>query len=624
MIHLERLELEAFRSFVDHTTILFPRDGLILINGKNLQTQDASGTGKSSIFLGIAYALNILPTGVVGSNLQSFLTKKKMQVRVVLHDSGQGYIAINRGKETDITYGGHTYEGAALVNEHIEKVFGLTSEMLHTLAYRPQRSDGLFLTKNDTEKKEFLSALLGLDKIEKGVDNASETVKTLTKDLASIEAQIKSKKEVLAQIKLVDITAIEAENLSLTTEISDHQIEKERYEKKYEEDMVKDAEINKAIDEKYSKLREQGKALLKAHQASDVALQASTEYNNGHIRNYIAKEQLRLAAIQAKKIELSDLTGQACDLQENKCYTCNRYWDEAGTKLTEAYERIKDLEHAISMEPAILDAISALNAKIKTHTPDTKIPALIDALADINKQQEHERPIGYGTGAINMMLQHERKIHELSEILLKNKVVIEKQRELRGLHTSISKEVGLLDAQKVNKEAKLQAEADFIKVLGKDGFLGSIFDEVLAEIVQVINNKLSNVANMSAVTFDFKTEVLNSKGISTKKIVPMVTMFGHESKISALSGGMMSSLELITDLAVKEVIERRTGKEIGFYFTDEAFNGQGQPTKEACLEILKQDSTRKAFFVIDHHSEFKELFSQVIDIEMENGQSKVK
>src|SRR2546422_829510 len=104
MIYLDRLELEAFRSFVDHTTFLFPRNGLVLINGKNLQTQDASGTGKSSVFLGISYALNILPSGVIAANLQSFLTKKKMQVRVVLHDSSLGYIAINRGKDTDITY----------------------------------------------------------------------------------------------------------------------------------------------------------------------------------------------------------------------------------------------------------------------------------------------------------------------------------------------------------------------------------------------------------------------------------------------------------------------------------------------------------------------------------------
>ena len=174
-----------------------------------------------------------------------------------------------------------------------------------------------------------------------------------------------------------------------------------------------------------------------------------------------------------------------------------------------------------------------------------------------------------------------------------------------------------------NKNAELQVEFDFTKIVGKKGFLGSIFDEVLREIETSINTKLTVVANMAHVTFAFKTESLDSKGQTKKSITPIVNINGNETSLAALSGGMMSTLELITDLATKEVIESRTGTAIGWYFADEVFNGQGQPTKEACLDILKQCSQSRALFVIDHHSEMREYFNKVIDIRMLNGISSV-
>lgn len=626
MITLDGLHFKAFRSFVDATFLNFSRNGLCLINGTNIQTNDASGTGKSSIFLAVAYALNILPEGVIAGNLQSFLTKEKMQVVVNLTDSALGKINVARGKETYIEYGGQKYEGATLVNTHLEKVFGLNSQMLYTLVYRPQSKGSFFLSMNDTEKKQFLTSLLSLDTIEKLVDISEDITKSLSKELQSIITQIASKEEILKKVTLVDNSELIKENAKLKIEISDFQAEKERQEAKYEADMKKDKEINEAIDAKYADLEKKAKEMLHQLKLIDENRKESLEKSAKSHRKSLDEIQGNLLQIQLSKQKLTELIEQADALQNDACPTCNRGWDDADIKLKEITQKIKDEEASIAGERDFLKLAKELEEKLKDsiYVTDKRINQFEVAIAGLPAKANSERPIGNGTGAINMMLQAERKIAALTDTYVKNKAQIDKQQEFGSLHASITKEVELLKSQKTEKEARFQQEADFVKVLGKEGFLGSIFDEVLGEIVQVINNKLSSIANMSTVSFDFKTESLTSKGVVKKSIVPMVSILGHEAKISALSGGMMSSLEIITDLAVKEVIEKRTGKEIGFYFIDEAFNGVGKPSYEACLEILKESSHNRAFYLIDHNTEIKETFNQVIDVEMDKGKSRIK
>ncbi len=624
MISLEWLKIKAFRSFIDETTFQLPTSGLILINGKNLQTNDASGTGKSTVFLATAYALNILPSGQTAAGLQSFLTKEKMQVTVGLTDSVLGKIVVGRGASTFIEFGGNRFDGATVVNQQLEAVFGLTSEMLFTMAYRPQASGGLFLSKNDTEKKDFLTALLELDRIETAIDNADTTVKTLTKDLVSINANLASKQDLLQQIVLQDVTALVEESKKVSADILDLEADREHWEGKLKNATVTMKAEQAEVDAKYNALKIQAKTHITGLQFEDEVRKGLVEDKNKKRRDSITVEKQILAVIKVGKIELPKIDAQILALESSTCPTCSREWLLGQDKLAKLKEDRQKLKEAIDKEGEIEVLVEVLEEEMEKFIPDHRITQLQEALGTLDAKARSEYPIGTGTGEMNMLSKNHRAMQDLTAIVSRNNIQIEKQKELQSLHTSINKEVTLLNTQKTEKESKLQAETDFCKVLGKEGFLGSIFDEVLSEIVQEINTKLANVANMSAVTFDFKTEVLNTKGIVKKAIVPMVTIHGHESKLGSLSGGMLSSLEIVTDLAVKEVIERRTGKQIGFYFIDEAFNGIGKPSVEACLEILQQSASTKAFYLIDHNTETKEVFSQVIEIEMKDGISKLK
>jgi DNA repair exonuclease SbcCD ATPase subunit len=622
MITLSKLKIKAFRSFVDEVVITFPSSGMVLVNGKNIETNDASGTGKSSIFYAIAYALNILPSGMAAKDLQSFLTKEKMQVNVELREDGN-IIYVNRGKDTSIEYGGDRFSGADLVNQHLEKIFGMNSEMLFTLVFRPQNSQGLFLSKTDTEKKEFLTMLLNLDLIEKSVDESQEIVKQLTKDVLWLDSQISSKREILNQIKLDDTTVLETDNSAIKQELLLLNEDKEKTEKEIAESKTVLAAKELEIKNKYALLKTQARQMIAELENADKLAKKSVQESNEKINKELAALNFDLFTIKAIKSDTIPKLKKEIDiLQKSICPKCERGW-ETSKELQNSLSKLQELNSELEKEQELLDKKTKLESNIQTFEPNIKIAQLELVVKDLDVRAIKEMPTNDNTANVNKIGGIVRKISTLTERYLKNNVTIEKQKELITLKDTIQKDINTLESTLTKKQSTLQIETDFCKVLGKEGFLGSIFDEVLNEIVHEINNKLSTIANMSSVVFNFKTESVTTKGTVKKSIVPVVNIRGHENKISALSGGMLSSLDLITDLSVKDVIERRTNKKIGFCFIDEAFNGQGGPTKEACLEILNQNSSNRTFYLIDHHSEVKEYFNQIIEVEMQNGMSKI-
>ena len=173
--------------------------------------------------------------------------------------------------------------------------------------------------------------------------------------------------------------------------------------------------------------------------------------------------------------------------------------------------------------------------------------------------------------------------------------------------------------EKVAKlEADLNAERDFLHVLGKDGFLGAIFGEVLAEISSEANSILSKLQNTSHVSVALTTE--NAKG--KKTITPVFYVDGNEAtRHSGLSGGMGASADLAVDLGVVGVIERRLGQVPGWLALDESFNGMPRSTKESAIEILQQFAQDRLVLVVDHGSEMKAHFNKVLTVKLENGKS---
>ena len=169
----------------------------------------------------------------------------------------------------------------------------------------------------------------------------------------------------------------------------------------------------------------------------------------------------------------------------------------------------------------------------------------------------------------------------------------------------------------------LNMEQDLLELL--KSFLTAIFDEVLAEIAWNTNEMMKNVPNVSHVTIGFRSESTTAKGTIRRAIVPYVTIDGAERNLkTALSGGMSTAVELAVDLAVRKVISARTGVKPGWLVLDECFEGLGIAEKEACMGLLQQAAQDTLILVVDHMTEFKEMFNKRFTVTSVGGRSQIE
>lgn len=413
--------------------------------------------------------------------------------------------------------------------------------------------------------------------------------------------------------------------------------------------------------QRLSKLKEKNTKDLAEFNEKKKSIQAQINKNNliAGSMPQIQKEHMRLE-------------NQIAVIKQNKCPTCNQEWIENQEKLKLIqHELVKVISSRLACQEAQL-AVSKLQQELDelgTFEPNPTIAKLEainnDYLVKIGEEKQklsaaqklhdskYSKEIAELRAATNKIAMEAN--HLLINIRAKfanetNRIYIEEINRIEAInsalkaelnaaerelvkHETIQKQIDQLDAQIKQKEAEkasieeqLNAELDLATLIGKEGFLGNIFDEVLDEISAETNNTLSQIANTAHITINFKSERLTEKGTIKKTIVPVVNVNGNTGPLnSALSGGQITTVELAVDLAVGAVISRRTGVTPGYLILDESFAvGLDNVSKEACFELLKMYSHDRLILVIDHSTEFLSLFTKTITIEFKDGVSTIK
>lgn len=355
--------------------------------------------------------------------------------------------------------------------------------------------------------------------------------------------------------------------------------------------------------------------------------------------------------------------------QSNKCPTCKQSWLENSSFVEELLNKQRDLTFELTclvdLEPKIKEKeaqiktlqlehdrlggawysqFDDLDSKIRQHTEQLKELELkrLSGLSDLEMEKKGLSYDWFKTlTALESDFSYNSRINHIENLIQENKEAIQfldseinswamKIHEIKNKNEFIQKENSLRaklyqssleqkkrfdeEFNKINIE--IAKEEDFISLIGREGFLGSIFDEVLEEISHETSEILKSIPNVSRVTVRFKSESQTQKATVKRSIIPVVMKSGLEIPLSAgLSGGMMTAVELAIDLAVANVISRRTGKMPGWLVLDESFEGLGIIEKEACSEILKRNSSNRLILVVDHSTEFKEMFDGFIEIE---------
>lgn len=330
---------------------------------------------------------------------------------------------------------------------------------------------------------------------------------------------------------------------------------------------------------------------------------------------------------------------QMAKLVAGHCPTCNRAWEDAAAKAKALEAQIQNLEATIgslsrqqgdrqrleqelrvgfSADPNV-EKLRTLQVQLNAQFQDKANNLLNASTAELTSTLNAIKvELGSVLSRISGIGQQLNMVKSVNDKLLQSRQFAE--RNIAGVQAKIQTH----EASIVGLQTELSAERDFVALMGREGFLGVIFDDVLKEIEAEANERLARLANVSHVTIQFKSEVTTGKGTIKRSITPVVSINGQEARLdSGLSGGMYTSVEGQVDLAVMAVVQRRTGSLPGFLFLDESFNGQGNVTKEATMEVLREYAQEKLVVVIDHNSEFKELFTQFIDVVYKDGRSEI-
>lgn len=425
---------------------------------------------------------------------------------------------------------------------------------------------------------------------------------------------------------------------------------------------------------------DQGLMLLAEAEAEARARQAEREKERRarlESVSLLTRSASKLPAIQAR---IAQKQQERAGLLESKCSLCERPWAEAFERVSVVDADIKQLEvqaqeamnaqKALDIEVAEVErlrpisrdqAVEELNAAIaalrtELEVEQTRIAGDVKLASkaietDLARAQQELQTLlslqvreaeclrGNETEKLQWLeesletLERDNKMVQaqvngiqatLSRVRIDNAREEERQAQYQKQLEELERDIAAQEAGVAALTAQLAKEQDFQRLVGREGFLGSIFDEVLWEISDETNSLLAKFPNVAGVALRFVSETTTQKGVVQRKIVPTITVDGIVADLeSGLSGGMGTAVELAIDLAVARVVSRRAGVLPSWLLLDEAFVGLGPVELEPSAEVLKDISKERLVLVIDHASEFQGLFEKSIVVEFDGRDSKV-
>lgn len=670
-VSLHRLTLQNFRSFEGKHTVDFDETGLYLVRGFNLDTRGESAAGKSTLFHAIAYALDFAP--YAATEYRSWLNEEPMFVELELK-TAKGIVTIHRGDKLWLkrAWEDKPITSAKAVAEALDELCGMGKQLRSAITYRKQRTFGIFMSKKDKEKKEFLVDLLKLEWLEKDIAEAVKRVTASEEQVVRSEAGLNPLERQLEEARAHVPKNAEIDTASMKKEVLHWRLTLERATKMVEEKQGEladaKAEEEKRADEAYHSNDVEIAALeeeIKVIQNAQSKLEDSRLKDAVKVLGECQQRVSRVAHAESEaaeyRTELAQLEAEMEHLLVLTCPKCLREWREATEEAFNVKKRIGVLKEALRsadedvatltklrlLEKKLLDDVAREREVLKAEgdlfrsrqrEQIAEIRSRISVLGSRASQKRSEVMFDpdnaskrIGKELASFIEQRDMALLKLNSVSMQLDRAIQENEFNKREHDRRFKEVVTIAAAvakwKKDHEELVKAwnaERDYLEM--QRGFLGKYFSEVLVQISQKANKILASLPNAKRVTVRFDTDRKTQEGNVRNEITPVAMFSGKEWPLEAgASGGMFTSIELAVDLAVIEVIEERTGIELGWLILDESFaNGSDNVTKQGCLEILQRYAQKKLVIMVEHASEFKEFFSRVIEIEFKDERSCIR
>jgi hypothetical protein len=658
-LKLKNLTIRDFGPFEGSHVIKFPESGLCLIKGKVIETGDGSGAGKSFLLKAIAHLFGGCKDSA--NDLQSLFTENTPEVTAELETSS-GTVVVGRHKGLSVS-SNEKFKGKAASAE-LDRIFSMDEESRSIVTYRGQRQPGLFLSLSDEKKKSFLATLLGLTVYEIQAKTAQDKIAKLEREYLEQSKKIEYVRSQVseAQIGLENAKEVATlfpspgpERLAAARECVDN-LNKLIQRIQQEIDKAKSC-ILTASETELASIRAKISAVNKQPEPLEVGI-AKKEISTLRSKiDSLKTQNTSLKVFTSRRNSSVDSLAKAQQrntvLQGQVCSECKRGWvgPDAEATLQGSIKTIADLQQKlVEIDGALLDLAqneSELSeVKKSLLAEESHLEQIVSSWKNSKQQEllvleqeeknlktrlvtefrnsvsELTKTLEANKNALECATRDEHTLVEGdSQAKIKRAVVSEREGQVATLRSRLDTESKILDEKRVS----LYLEKDIFALIGRQGFLGSIVEEVLVEIAAVANNILSQVANVRHLTIEFETEKeAVTTGNITARIVPVIYSRGRRVPFdSGVSGGQHAAIDLGVDLAVGEVVSRRRGSYPNWLILDECFDGLGGVAKESCLEMLQNYASDRLVLIVDHSSEFQGLFHSVVEIEMVDGRSRI-
>jgi DNA repair exonuclease SbcCD ATPase subunit len=576
-VKIKEIEIENILS-IEKLKLTVQDSGLVLVEGWNYDAGRANGAGKTAIFNCLSFALyDKLPRKITASEILR-RGARSGYVRVVVQ-CGQDTWTVTRSRPKGVVFHNGLVR-AEITQEEWEAALRLNYDQFLMSMYCSQYIGATtaprFLLTPDADKKKFLLQLLGLNVFSDAKKVADLKIKGFEEQLSDLKA----KREVIES--KIDI---------------------------HSENLIDETVYNHAITSALKELHVMNEEISQLSNVERPDLS-----NLAKIESDINTKQMEFASARTKRSMLHDNYRQTereiKDYDPDvKCDECGASKDTVEAKVTHGAHQT-DMKHKLKAIKKEIDDCDVILLKEES----------VRNLASKLKERKYSETRAFekaNSRTLELRNAVNNKTKDLNGLRLKLDSNAELYSKIQALAVTRDK---YLDNVKENN-ANLELYKTIANVYSPTGAQAYILDSVIDFFNDAVDKHIELLWPNASYTLTSYKE--NVKGEITAKFSEILTMDGKEVSVGSLSGGELKALSLCVDFSILDILETQFGIAINPIILDEPFEGLDAAGREIVVELLERLAQTRQIFVVDHASEAKAMFSNIIRVEKRNGISSI-
>lgn len=642
-IQFKDIEITNFRS-IGNIKVDLHDQGIVQVKGINQyeQISKSNGSGKSSIFEAIIYAL-YEETSTGSKEVENRIIDNGYDIKLTLYINDILY-TIHRyknGSKTNV----ELLQGASDIsarnktdtNKLIEQLIGINKEIFLDSIYLSQGLNTNLSVLSPTARKERLEILTNTEqdieylrvrlknKDTELTNRVEQIVLDINKNVTIKEMLEKDIPDLTEKLSSLKQKAI---NLRTKEEINKAISEQEDLILSLDKDINNINEILQDLDNQIEKITPKQEELTEFKTSIETQLQDNQlKYNQ--ITNDIELEKSKLSS---ELRILHSLQSDYTDLEKSEvCPTCGRPYDDIDTEhlktqLDKKSNEIKHQEIVIEEINSIIDKykqdqqelekeILEINSKLNTSVEELEL--INDEIKKLEQQKKDNEFIKH------TQLPHKKEmcyiqIKQLQEELQTTTIwdeIEDIQIKLEGTQKEIEKQDVLINA---NIEIKNKLELDFAVVNDMLKLVTKEFRMYLLEsIIAYMNNKLKDY---STKLFSNPQDIIQLEQTDTRINIKL-----GDAMYESLSGGEKTKVDISLLLAQKSLAQMIGNISSNIIILDEILKYCDTTAEEKIIElVLNELNTIESIYIISHKEILVGYDKELVVIKDEKGISSLR